>query len=219
MIKQELKVSSKVLTPAPDREPTRARCYVVPAASVEADDSGILHRIWELASSTGAEVRFVGLCAEKSQEPAMRRSLVTKVALMRSGGLTVHVEIITGRSWIHRLQASLGPEDTVICRMDPSERFLGRPLSWQLQAELVAPFYILSGSEAPQTEQPHWLAEAAAWIGSVAILAGFFLLQVKIHQTGGGWTIFIESLSVVAEVVLILAWNAWLSDTYTQSSK
>lgn len=215
MIEQVLEPTSLESTPVEKVERNPARCFVVPVASVEADYSEVLHRIWELASQSGTEVRFVGLSAEKAREGELRRSLVTMAAVLRSGGVAASVDILTGRDWANRLRSSLGPEDTVICQVGPSEGFLHRSLGRQLQVELDAPFYILSGPAVPQASQPHWLVQAAAWTGSAAILAAFFLLQVKIGLLGSGLAVFLGSLSVIAEVVLICAWNAWLSGDHT----
>lgn len=210
MIEQELDLTSLEFTPFQDEEHNQERCLIVPVASVGTDDSAVLHRIWELASRSGAVVRFVGICPEKAREGELRRSLVTMAAVLHSGGVTARVDMLTGRDWSSRLRSSLGSEDTLICQNEASRGFLHPSLLRQLQTELDASFYILSSPMASLAATPHWLVRTAAWAGSAAILAGFFIFQFKISLLGGNLATVLEALSAVVEVVAICAWNAWL---------
>ncbi len=211
MLEQELELPSLDISPAPDGVQNPGRCFIVPVALPDADDPGVLHRIWELASRSGAEVRFAGLCAEKAREPELRRTLIRMAAMLRSGGVKARVEMLNGRAnWVHQIRSSLGTEDLVIFQDGRSQGLLQRSLSRRLQADLDASILILSGTEVSQGIQPGWLVRAAAWIGTLAIVAGFFVLQARIDLLGGSLAVLLESLSVAAEVVLICIWNAWL---------
>jgi len=53
------------------------------------------------------------------------------------------------------------------------------------------------------------VAEVISWFGAIAIIAGFFWIQVQIDQLNRGWghtTLFL--LSLVGEVYLIWLWNS-----------
>ncbi len=51
--------------------------------------------------------------------------------------------------------------------------------------------------------------EIVSWLGSIAIIAGFFWLQVQIDQLNKGWghTVLLL-LSVLGEAYLIWLWNS-----------
>jgi len=53
------------------------------------------------------------------------------------------------------------------------------------------------------------LSEIISWLGSLAIITGFFWVQVQIDRLNKGWahtTLFL--LSLVGEVYLIWLWNS-----------
>lgn len=51
------------------------------------------------------------------------------------------------------------------------------------------------------------LAEMFSWLVSIAIIAGFFWVQVQVDQLGKGWAhTVLFLLSVVAEVYLLWLW-------------
>ncbi|MCL5429482.1 MAG: hypothetical protein M1347_06780 [Chloroflexi bacterium] len=53
------------------------------------------------------------------------------------------------------------------------------------------------------------LAEMLSWLGSIAIIAGFFWIQVQVDQLGKGWAhTILFLLSMVAEVYLLWLWNS-----------
>jgi formate-dependent nitrite reductase membrane component NrfD len=51
------------------------------------------------------------------------------------------------------------------------------------------------------------LSPVIAWIGSLAIIAGFLILQIKLHQPASNWTTIMEMLSTAVEFWLIWVWN------------
>jgi hypothetical protein len=84
-----------------------------------------------------------------------------------------------------------------------------KPLSQVLQSDLNVPLYILSGLYPQIDSHPNWLAQAAAWTGSIAIILGFFLLQVKSDHLTKDWShIILPVLSIPLEVWLIWMWNS-----------
>lgn len=54
-----------------------------------------------------------------------------------------------------------------------------------------------------------YLDEFISWLGSIAIIIGFFWVQVQIDQLNRGWghtSLFL--LSLISEVYLIWLWNS-----------
>jgi hypothetical protein len=82
-----------------------------------------------------------------------------------------------------------------------------RPLSQILQSDLDMPLYILSGLYPQNDTRSNWLTQTFAWIGFIAIIAGFFMLQVKIDQLVKDWAIIFQLLTTAVEFWLIWVWN------------
>src|SRR5262245_29974663 len=66
----------------------------------EADYALTTKRIWKLAMTTGMPIQFIGLCRDQSQEPSLRRNLVTMSALIRDGRVYAEAKIEIGTNWI-----------------------------------------------------------------------------------------------------------------------
>ena len=173
----------------------------------EADLTPVTRRVWELAHATGAQVRFLGLCNDAEQEPALRRILVTASALMNSGSVSADLEIIVGKDWLGAVRARLQPSDMIVCCQESGSPSYQKALSPILQANLGVPLYILSGIQPRTASRTEWLSAAAAWVGSLAILIAFFWLQVKIDLLAGQWSILLQVLSITVEFALIWIWN------------
>lgn len=173
----------------------------------EADITSVTRRIWELAQETGAQVRFLGLCSDVEQEPAVRRTLVTASAWMNSGGVAADSEIIVSKNWLDAVRSRLQHGDMVVYCQESGSRSHPKALTPILQADLGVPLYFLSGTKPRQTPYHSWLPTAAAWLGSLAILIAFFWLQIKIDQLTGQGSVLLQLLSITVEFALIWIWN------------
>jgi len=211
MIKHDLQQFSLDFLLRPGSDAAPARRYILPISSVEADTSAVLHRVWELAGSNGAEVWLVGLGADPCQEPALRRMLVTLTAVLKHDRVEAHSQVFTGRDWARRLKAVIREGDLVICWDEQPEGYLTKPLSRLLQTELNAPLLILSKPSERRLPRPRWLLQAAAWTGILAMLVGFFFVQVRVLQFGGSLAVTLGAGSAVLEIILLSAWNNLLS--------
>jgi hypothetical protein len=174
---------------------------------VDADLAPLGRRVWELANAAGADVKFLGLCDHADEEPGLRRRLAALSAMVSMGEVSTEAEVVVGGSWVGTVKWRWQAGDTVVCWMDPRAGLLRRPLSEILRAELDLPLYILSGLNAQDEPRPNRLLQAAAWAGSIAIIAGFFVLQAQFGQLEKGWTITLQLLSLPVEAWLIWAWN------------
>jgi len=188
-----------------DPEPARRLIVLVPC--LEADLTAVTQRVWELASASGAHIKFLSLCNDKLQEPSLRRRLATMSASVSDGNVSAEAEVISGRNWVEAVKARKQAGDMVVCCAEQRAGFLQKPLSQILQSDLDVPLYILSGLY-PQNDSPsNWITRAAAWIGFIVIILGFFLLQVKISHLPKDWIITLQVLTTSVEFWLIWVWN------------
>lgn len=188
-----------------DLEPARRLIVLIP--SLEADLTAVTHRVWELASATGAHIKFLSLCSDIVQEPSLRRRLATLSATVRDGNVSAEAEVILGRNWVEVVKSRRQADDMVVCCAEQRAGLMQKPLSQILQSDLDAPLYILSGLYPQNDSRSKWTTRAVAWIGSIAILIGFFMLQVKIDHFTKGWTIALQVLTTAVEFWLIWVWN------------
>jgi hypothetical protein len=68
--------------------------------------------------------------------------------------------------------------------------------------------YIISGI-TPQKPKPNRFLHISAWLGSIAIIISFGVLQAKVVQLPEGWLqSVLLILSIVPEFWLIWVWNS-----------
>lgn len=173
----------------------------------DADLMAVTNPVWKLASGMGAHVIFLGLCDDARQEPRLRRQLISMSAIMNYGNVSAELEVAIGKDWVSAVRSRWQEGDMVVCFDGHRTVLLQRPLSQLLQSDLAVPLYILSGLGTDQRTHVGWKKQAGAWLGFVAIILGFFMLQIKIEEFAKTWIILLELLSVAVELWLVWAWN------------
>jgi len=196
------------LSRAPRMETARWLIVLVP--NVEADLAVATRRIWELASAGGGRVRFVGLYENVAQELILRRQLVNMSAMVGNGGrIYTETELVFGKDWVEVVRLRWQAGDMVICFAEQHIGPLNRPLSQVLQSNLDVPVYILSGLYPQNDLHSNWPTQVVAWMGSMAIIFGFFVLQVRMDHFTKNWLhIVLLLLSIPVEACMIWAWNS-----------
>lgn len=189
----------------PDPEPARRLIVLVP--SLEVDLIVVTQRVWELANATGAHVKFISLCNDAAQEPSLRRELATMSAIVKDGNISAEAEVVSGRNWVEVVKTRRQAGDIVVCCAEQRAGLMQRPLSQILQSDLDMPLYILTGLYSQNVSHSNRLTQIFAWIGFIAIIVGFFLLQVKIDQLAKDWTTVLQLLTTAIEFWLIWVWN------------
>jgi len=194
--------------PVGSRSAQKLARRLIVLVSTDSDYTGTTRRISELANACGAHVLFLGLCKGAADELSLRRELVTLAALLRDARVSAEAKVETGMNWVEAVKDNLQAGDMIVCFAEQRVGLLHRPLSQILESNLGAPVYILAGLYPQSHSRPNWLAEGMAWIGSIGIIAGAFLLQVRIVSMPRDWaqtTLLI--LSMIAEAWFITAWN------------
>lgn len=189
--------------------PESNRRLIVLIPDAELDYTAVMQRVWGLANTIGMNVQFLGLCWDESHEPGLRRQLITLSAMVQQGNVRAEARVGIGTNWLDVFKADLQGCDLIVCLAEQRVGLLQRPLSQILESTLSASIYVLSGVEAHIRPRPGWLSQILVWTGSVGILAGSGLLQIRIASLPGDWvqtTLLI--LSVVFEVWLIWMWSS-----------
>jgi hypothetical protein len=175
------------------------RRFIVPIPSPDADLNAVARRIWELANATGSCVQFLGLCNDAMRESALRRALATISAMVNYGNVSSDFEIVYGDSWVKAIRSRAQAGDTVVC-WHKQEAGL-------TQVELDTPVYFITGIYPENTPRSNWPIQVAAWLGSIAIIIGFFFLQVQIDRAAKEWVAVLQLLSLAGEFGLLWSWN------------
>jgi hypothetical protein len=208
MIKLNRKQQPFNLSYPPLSETRSAHRLIVPISSPDVDITIIARRILDLAGALQADVKFVGLYTDPSQEPGLRRAIVTMAAMVKSAKVSADMEFILGKDWGKAVKSSCQPDDMVVCWDGQQTEVLRKPMSQLLQAELNIPLLILSSGKRQTNSRANKTHQVIAWIGFIAIILGFLLLQIKIIQLSDDSTIMLEIVSTAIEFWLILGWNS-----------
>jgi hypothetical protein len=200
---------SLTLSPAPVSEPESIRRLVVLVPDLEWDYIPAIHRIWELADAQQSRVLLISLCRDPQQELSLRRALVILCAMLQDGRIPVETNVEIGMNWVDVVKRNYQTGDMIVCFAEHRAGLLQKPLSQILESNLTVPVYVVSGVHIPKPTS-NWLAQVTAWLGSIGLIAGFGLLQIKIMQVPEGWfQNVLLILVVIFEIWLIWVWDSW----------
>ncbi len=185
-----------------------ARWLLVLVPSVAVDLTIAVRRICELANAGDKRVRFVGLYEDTAHELSLRRQLAHISALVATTRVYTETELIYRKNPLDVIRALYQPGDILICFTDKHGGFFQHPGTEALMDELHAPVYLIS---IPDLEVRHgfkWQTSLFAWAGSLGLIAGFFLIQIRIDQLVTNWAhIPMVLLSILLEIWMIYVWN------------
>lgn len=187
----------------------RRLIVLVPA---EADTTAVTRRVWEMANILECPILFLSLYTDAAQEASLRRQLVTMCAIVQNGKVCADVQVQRGSNWVRTVKSNLKDGDLVVCFAEQHAGLLHRPLSQILHSNVQAPVYILSGVYPRNLSGASWFHQMMAWAGSLGVILGAFLLQIRILSLSEAWaqtTLLI--LSVIGEVLVIWGWNSLFS--------
>lgn len=189
-----------------DPEPARRLIILIP--DVEFDPAPVLQRIWELANAAGPRIQFLGLCKDAAQKSSLQRRLIAMSALMQDGRISAEAKVEIGTNWIEAVGRNYQTGDMIVCFAEQYSGLLHRPVNQILSAKFDAPIYVLSNLY-PRRSKSNWTTQIAAWSGSLGIIIGFGILQIKIVQFPKDWLQSAKLiLSIIPEFWLMWAWNS-----------
>ena len=209
MNKLDLRPTSLTYATHPHTELESIRRLIV-LVPKDMDYGSATRRIWELASATGMHVQLLGVCRDAAEEPGLRRALVAMTSLLQDGRVCVQAHVDIGTSWVDAVRSHWQTGDMIVCCAEQRAGLLHRPLSQILQSDLEVPLYILSGLHPQNDSRSNRAARAAAWMGSIAIIVGFFVLQTRIGLLTDWTQTILMLLSTAVEVWAVWIWNGLL---------
>jgi len=187
-------------------EAARRSIVLIPA---NVDYAEVTHRVWELANAFECQILLLSLCTDEAQESSLRRQLITMSAMIQDGKVCAEARVAIGSSWVEALRSDLHDDDMIVCFAEQRTGLLHRPLSQILRSRLNNPVYILSVLHPQNLPPLNWHSQMMVWLGSMGILVGAFLLQIRIVSMSGYWVqTILLILSVIAETGLIGVWNS-----------
>lgn len=212
MTKLDSELISLTLHPASSLDTKPGRRLIVLIPGIETDYTPVLHRIWELAHALECDVLFLGLCEDSLEEPRLRRALITMSALVHDDRISAEVKTEIGHDWLKVVKSNREDGDLIACFAGQRTGLLQKPLGQILESRLDATVYVLSGFEVPEYQNAGWFSTLVMWSGFVALIVGFFFLQINIDRSLKGWSHTpMLVLTVLAEFWLIWVWNSLFS--------
>jgi hypothetical protein len=142
-------------------------------------------------------------------ELRVRRRLAMLAALTRDDRIAIETRLEFGRNWMRKVNAVLRDDDIVVCYASQTVGLNHKPLSQALTAE-GASVWTLKGLEMNTTQvRRKPFAEIIFWFVSLAIIAGFLWLQIRILNISEDWAQnTLLYLSVPIEIGLLWIWHS-----------
>jgi hypothetical protein len=102
--------------------------------------------------------------------------------------VSAQAKVEIGTNWVEAVKRNYQAGDMIVCFAEQRAGLLHKPLSQILESNLKVPLYILSGLSPLEPSVSSWVPQAAAWAGSIGVIAGAFLLQSRIVLMPQDWT-------------------------------
>jgi hypothetical protein len=182
-----------------DLKPARRLIVLIPSFDINL--SAFAHRVWELANATGSHILLLGQFDEAEKESKIRRDVATLSAILKNENSSVESNISFGRDWIHLIKNYLHKGDMLVRLAEHKINFLESHIDLQI--------YILSGFVTQKDSSSNKFSQLISTLGSLVIIAGFFVLQVRIidFTKDGVRTLFLL-ISLPIGFGLLWAWNS-----------
>lgn len=209
MNKFDTKSPIYIVSPAsgPDLMPASRLIVLVPDS--ELDTALAARKIREAAKAMESRVQLLGLSRDAAHEPGVRRQLITLAAMVADPAIFVESKIEYGKDWLNAVRFHWHRGDVIVCFSEQLSGPSGRSLSRILESNLNAPVYVIAGAGVEKkSPHPNWLYNALAWIGSIALILGFFWIQVQLTRSpriSSGTSLLY--ISLFAEAGSIWFWN------------
>jgi hypothetical protein len=169
----------------------------------------LAQRIWALAREAGSAVLLVGLADSPERETERRKALAMLQSHTQYEAVPVSTRIAREPDWVAAVKRLRRPGDQVVVFADQQAPAgvwgLGhQPLAQALAAHLHVQAYVIADVTLPAARRPGPWATLAAWALSLAVVAGFFVLQAWVQAAlPGGLGSTLLALSVIVEFGLL----------------
>ena len=182
---------------------------VIPLLDADIENSQLAQRIYRLAISMHSHVLLIGISPNHFEEASVRRQLVALAADIQERNVYVDTLILGGVSWMKKMEEIISPGDMIVIQAKEELSTEGRSRSHNFASRFQAPIYILSALKLPRSKHHGILSQFIIWLVAIGIMAGFFLIQVKIGLLPKDWAhTTLLGVSVLIEFGLIMVWNS-----------
>ncbi|MBL8098060.1 MAG: hypothetical protein JNK81_02710 [Anaerolineales bacterium] len=182
-----------------DLKPARRLVVLIPPFDINL--SAFAHRVWELANATGSHILLLGKFDEAQKESKLRRDVATLSAMLKNESILVESNFSFGRDWIHLIRNHLHKGDVLV-------RVAEHKINY-LESQIDSQIYILSDLVSQKDSNSNLFSQLTSVAGSLAIIVGFFMLQVRIIDlTKDGVRTLFLLISLPIGFGLLWAWNS-----------
>jgi hypothetical protein len=174
----------------------------------DTDCASFTRRICKLAIETNSCIHLLGLYRDEEEELALRRELAMTSALIRNARVYVESTVERGTDWAAAVRPMYEDGDRIVCLTEQLMGIRRKALSQILESNFKTTIYMLS--ETPrQKQKSRLLSQVVAWSGLVAIIGGFFILQVDVtRMPQDGFQTLLLILLLIPEIWLVQLWNS-----------
>jgi hypothetical protein len=174
--------------------------------------SDLAKKIYWLATRDHCDVFYLAIVDDEQTKLSVARHLATLKALTFSQQIAVNSKISNSAEWLNTLKGLFRPGDMIVCHEEQYVRngFMNAtPMKAILSETFKAHIYTLTGFYQPwHVLTRKWLLGILFWVGCLAILGGFGLLEIQIDRTvqGAAGTALIFVI-LAFEFAAFWAWN------------
>lgn len=183
---------------------------LVPRGVIEV--SRFAQQVRWLALQQQRDVLYLAMTDQDADELSTRRLLATLEALTCDPLYEVSARQVEATDWVKAIYSVYQPEDRVVChagQLAPAGFGKGFPLEEYLKEEKHLQVYILNGLYPHEAGHSlDWLRGIGFWLGSLAILAMFSIVEYRVdHLLSGITRLLILAVLLVLEAGLIYELN------------
>ncbi len=212
MNKLDVSPHTFALSPASHSDPNPAPRLIVLFPASETDTLDLEHRIWEIARSLKLSVLLLSLTNDFDDEAQLRRKLITMAAVIKDPNVPTDIMIEHGNDWVGQVRKVWRAGDILACYAGQKVGVMRKSLDQVLRSSLEATIYILSDYHPARNPNSTFISRSLLWLGSLAIIGGFFWAEVEIAQLPQDWThAALIYVCIFVEVTLIYLWNSLFS--------
>jgi hypothetical protein len=192
------------------------RRLVVLVPDRDVDEASLATRIWSMAAPRHMQVLFLGTLRHDQERYRARRRLALISAITRDRATHVESQLMLSADSLAAALAVYQPGDIFVCHSEQlvsSWKSKPIPLAQKLLSAVNAPIYVLSGFYPNLgNEGPNWM-KTLTWVPPIVLVIAGFAVQARLAQaTTGSLQTAVLSLSVIAEFILVAAWERFLGN-------
>jgi hypothetical protein len=219
MNKLDLSSPTFALSPASHSDPSTcsasAQCpgpaprLIVLFPASEPDTSDLERRIWEIARSLQLNVLLLSLTNDFDEESQLRLKLITMAAMIKDPNVSTDILIEHGNDWVRQVKKLWREGDTVACYANQKVGLMRKALDQILCSSLNMPVYILADARLVKNSKSTFLSQFFFWLGSLAIIGGFFWAEAQLTQLPQDWAhSALLYVCVFVEFAFFYLWNS-----------